>query len=473
MAEELNRKWLIFICVALGVFMSTLDSSIVNLALPYIMKDMDTGLESIQWVVLIYLLTTSSLLLTFGRLSDIKGKRVIYTGGFLVFSVGSLCCAMANTPMFLVLSRSVQGCGASMLMACSPALIVDTFPQKERGKALGMVGAVVAAGLTAGPVIGGVLLDLLSWRSIFYINIPIGLASALAGAILLKGTRADRRNSEPLDKTGSILLAISLTCLLMVLTHLNRWQFVSVKTLGFTLAFVISSLGFIRNEIVTTYPLFDPDLLGIRLFVMPVITSAILFGSLFVIVFMMPFFLVHPCGLSASATGLVMITPFTMLFFISPLSGALYNKTGSRIPCTIGMGLLAVSLFSFTLITPSSSLVSTLWRLALAGIGTALFVSPNSTEAMGAIPVNRRGVAAATVATARNLGMVIGIAVAGLIFNGTFAALNNGTPFKNYSLEVEPFFMAGFHNAMAAGCALATLGIVLTFLRGDDKGGRF
>jgi MFS family permease len=202
---------------------------------------------------------------------------------------------------------------------------------------------------------------------------------------------------------------------------------------------------------------------------LPVIASAVMFAALFIIVFMMPFFLVHPCGLSASATGLVMITPFLMLFFISPVSGALYNKTGSRIPCTIGMGLLACALFSFTRIDPACSLVSSLWRLALAGTGTAIFISPNSTAAMGAIPANRRGIASATVATARNLGMVIGVAIAGLIFSTTFTDLSHGIPFKVYSPAVEPFFMAGFHNAMEAGGVLAALGTVLAFLRGDDR----
>lgn len=471
MAEDEKNKWLIFACVALGVFMSTLDSSIVNIALPYIMQDMETGLETIQWVVVIYLLTVSSLLLTFGRLSDIRGKRMVYTGGFIIFTMGSFLCAMAQTPLFLIISRAVQACGAAMLMACSPALIVDTFPIRERGKALGMVGAVVAAGLTAGPVAGGILLDLFSWRFIFYINIPIGIGATLAGTLILRQPRTDHGKLEPLDKTGSLLLAVSLVCLLVVLTHLNQWQVFSTKTLGFLLAFALAGLGFVRHEAQTPHPLFDPALLKIRLFVLPVITSAILFGSLFVIVFMMPFYLVHPCGLSAAATGLMMVTPFILLFFISPVSGALYNRTGSRVPCTLGMALLALALFAFTRIAPSDGLAAIVWRLVLAGTGTALFVSPNSTAAMGAIPANRRGIASAAVATARNLGMVMGVAVAGLIFTGTFTSLNHGTPFQTYSSSVEPMFMAGFHRAMAAGAFMACLGSILSFLRGDDRPG--
>jgi hypothetical protein len=135
------------------------------------------------------------------------------------------------------------------------------------------------------------------------------------------------------------------------------------------------------------------------------------------------------------------------------------------------MALLALALFAFTRIAPSDGLAAIVWRLVLAGTGTALFVSPNSTAAMGAIPANRRGIASATVATARNLGMVVGVAVAGLIFTGTFTSLNHGTPFQTYSSIVEPMFMAGFHRAMAAGSLMACLGSILSFLRGDDRPG--
>jgi multidrug resistance protein len=172
--------------VGVSIFMSTLDSSIVNVALPYIMEDLSSDVRTVQWVVVVYLLTVSSLLLTFGRLSDIRGRRQIYVIGFLVFTVGSFVCGQAWTSGMLVSARILQGIGASMLMACSPALVVDAFPQTERGKALGMMGAVVAAGLTLGPLAGGMILAWFSWRLIFYINIPIGVMAVLAGILVLK-----------------------------------------------------------------------------------------------------------------------------------------------------------------------------------------------------------------------------------------------------------------------------------------------
>ncbi len=168
--------------------MSTLDGSIVNIALPSIMADFKVSLSVVEWVIVIYLLTITSLLLSFGRLSDIKGRRVIHSSGMMLFSIGSLLCGMAASAHWLIFSRAIQGVGAAMIMACTPALIIDTFPKSSRGKALGMIGAVVASGLTVGPAVGGFILHHFSWRIIFYINIPIGLITGILVFILLNAS---------------------------------------------------------------------------------------------------------------------------------------------------------------------------------------------------------------------------------------------------------------------------------------------
>ncbi|MCK5542227.1 MAG: MFS transporter [Desulfobacterales bacterium] len=463
------NKWIVFLLVATAIFMSTLDSSIVNVALPYIMEDLHTRVYIIQWVVLAYLVTVSSLLLTFGRLSDTRGRKIIYIYGFFIFTLGSFFCSIAQTPFFLIVSRSLQGCGASMLMACSPAIIIDIFPPKERGKALGMMGTVVAAGLTAGPVAGGILLDLFSWRSIFYINIPIGLAALFAGYYILRGTNAEKGNNEPLDRKGSIFLVISICSFIVFLTHLGRWDISSFKSISFFVISFISLSIFIKTEVKSDYPLFDPKLLKIKLFLFPVISSAILFAALFIIIFLMPFYLTYPCSYSASATGFIMITPFIFLFFLSPVAGSIYDKIGSRWLCTIGISLLTISLASFVFINNSSDIISILWRLALAGAGTALFISPNNTAAMNSTPISKRGIASGAVATSRNIGVVIGIAIAGLIFSSTYSNLTGGASFENYTQEMNIFFMTAFKKATIAGTIIAVPGIFFSYMRGDDK----
>lgn len=465
-----EKKWKIFFLVATSIFMSTLDSSIVNVALPFMMQELQTDIQTIQWVVLIYLVTVSSLLLTFGRLSDIHGRQSVYVVGFIMFTAGSLLCGVAQTPLILIVSRAVQGFGASMLMACSPALIVDAFPMKERGRALGLIGAVVAAGLTIGPVLGGIILEYLSWRFIFYINIPIGIAAAIVGIFVLKESHAVKRSREPLDKTGSILLIINLSSLIVFLTQLSKWGMMSSLSFLFAGLFLMTGIGFVVNEAQSSYPLFDLKLLKIRLFLFPVIGSSVLFAALFVIIFMMPFYLTYPCGFSASKTGSIMIVPFLFLLFVSPLSGMLYDRFGSRRLCMIGMSLVMLSLFSLMTLDSSMGVLSILWRIALAGIGTALYVSPNNTAIMSCVPLPRRGIASGAVATARNLGMVIGVALTGLIFSTTFSVLTNGSNLENYQAAMAPAFMISFKRTMVMGAILSIVGIWITFARGKDHG---
>ncbi len=463
-----ENKWKIFFLVATSIFMSTLDSSIVNVALPYMMQDLKTDLQTIQWVVLIYLMIVSSLLLTFGRLSDIKGRKPIYVLGFTIFVAGSWLCAIATTPQFLIVCRGLQGCGASMLMACSPALIVDVFPVNERGKALGMVGAVVASGLITGPVVGGILLEYFSWQYIFYINIPIGISAALGGIFVLKEVQQSEKKKEPMDIKGCILLIIIISSLIIFLTQMSGWGMISIPSFLFFCLFILACIGFIVTEKRSEYPLFDMELLKIKLFIFPVISSVILFAALFAIIFMMPFFLTYPCGFSASKTGLIMIVPFIFLLVISPLSGMLYDKFGSKYLCMTGMGVLTLSLVFLMTLDPEMGYLSILWRIGLAGIGTALYISPNNTAIMGCVPSSRRGIASGAVATARNVGMVIGVALAGLIFTTSFTRLTNGSNLENYLPAMDQFFMQSFKLTMLMGAILSAVGIGVTFARGRE-----
>ena len=461
-------KWRVFTLVAVGVFMSTLDSSIVNIALPVIMKDFSVTLSVIEWVPMIYLLTVSSLLLTFGRLSDIRGKRQVYCLGFLTFVAGSLFCGLADTAGRLIAARAFQGAGAAMIMACSPALVVDAFPPPERGKALGMVGTVVAAGLTTGPALGGLILEYLSWPVIFYINIPIGIAATAVASRILKRISETRRK-EPMDLPGAILLIICFGSLLTGLTHIHDWGGTSFKTVACLFAFVLSSICLAGIETRTPYPVFDPLLLKIRLFTLPILSAVILFASLFFITFLMPFYLVHPMAIPMDKVGGILMIPFFFLFFVSPLAGLMSDRIGSRFLCTLSMALLSVALLLLSGLSPKASVLDIAWRLSLAGIAIGLFISPNSAVAMNAVPPHRRGIASGAVATARNLGMVMGVATAGLVFNTVFQSLSGGIRLRIYHPDMEPFFMAAFQSAMRGGAGLAGLGIVGAFLRGREK----
>jgi EmrB/QacA subfamily drug resistance transporter len=462
-----NRKRKpIFALVAVGIFMCTLDGSIVNIALPIIMNDLTTSLAHIEWVVLIYLFTISSLLLSFGRLSDIKGRRWIQIRGLFLFTAGSLLCAMSANVLFLILSRFIQGIGASMIMACSPAIIMDIFHKNERGKALGMIGAVVALGLSVGPALGGFILTWFSWRFIFYINIPIGIAVSFAAAKLLKGGATDISRKEAFDWAGGFMLALCFGSLLFALTHGYNWGYGSIKFILMLFFSLASLILVVKIEMRVKFPVIEPSLMKIRLFTLPVVSAVIIFASLFIIVFLMPFYLMYPGGYSVKQAGYILVTLFISLLFVSPVAGSISDRIGSRLLCTLGMAILCISFLCMAWLPPAAPPLAIAWRLALAGIGTAVFLSPNSAVTMNSAPVKYRGIAAAMVAMARNAGMVFGVAIAGAIFNSFFYKLSGGHTLRVYTPELQEVFMAAFHYAMAAGAVLSGIGIFVAFMRG-------
>jgi MFS family permease len=217
------------------------------------------------------------------------------------------------------------------------------------------------------------------------------------------------------------------------------------------------------------HPILSRSLFGIRLFTLPILAAILLFAALFCLVFLMPFYLMHPRGLSVQMAGGIMSTLFFALFVISPVSGAMSDRIGSRLFCTIGMALLALALFSLAALQADASLWQIGLRLGLAGIGTALFIPPNSATAMSAVEPRMRGVASGTVAAARNLGMVLGVATAGAIFNNVFHQLSGGLSLKEYDPSMQTIFMQAFHHAMLAGAILAAVGMVVSFLRGPEE----
>ncbi len=462
------NRWQVFFLVAIGIFMATLDGSIVNIAVPTIMEELKVSIAAVQWVVMIYLLIVTSLILSFGRLSDILGRRRIYSTGLAIFSIGSLFCGLSPGIFWLIGSRFVQGLGAAMIMACTPALIVDAFPPAERGRALGFIGSVVASGLTTGPVLGGLLLHFFSWRVIFLINIPIGLITAVIVHSMLKGSQADIKRHETFDWIGALLLAVCLGSLLLAITHGYEWGYASAPILVLTGIFLASTICLILVEQRVVHPILAGDLFRIRLFILPIVAAVILFMSLFSLVFLMPFFLLDPGGFNVDHAGYLMATIFVFLFVVSPISGALSDRMGSRLLCTFGTAIVATALFLLSRLPADASVFAIIWHLALAGIGMAVFIPPNSATALSFIPPHRRGIASATVAAARNLGMVLGVAISGAMFNSSFQRLSGGIQLTIYRPSMESIFMTAFHAAMAGGMAVALFGVIISFLRGPE-----
>lgn len=447
----------VLIAVSVGVFMSTLDGSIVNVALPTIARQFGAGVESLQWVVTSYLLTITSLLPVWGKLADLWGRGKIYTWGFLGFIFGSALCSLAWDVVSLSLFRVVQGLGAAMLMANSMAIISEVYPPQERGKALGLVGTAVSLGSLTGPGLGGLLVGLLSWRSIFYVNVPIGIAGFLLGRRVLVQADQTPTRRVPFDRIGAVLSVTGTLSLLLALGNVSRLGWAHPLVLGgFTLA-VVLALQFIRVETRMQYPLID-----LKLFRNPGVSFGMLAGLLsfiapFFASFLVPQVSQNALGLSPQASGIIMTAMPVVMLIAGPVSGWLSDRTGPTVLTVAGMAVLAAGLFSLSLVGPGMGVADLAWRVGLLGLGMGLFQSPNNSAVLGSVSGPNRGVIGGLLATMRNLGMMVGVAVAATLFAGGLGGQvpSGGT----VPPDLLPAYFASFARTMwiAAGVALVAV----------------
>jgi len=459
--EKPYYKYLVLAIVSVGTFMATLDSSIVNVAMPIVAKEFKVGLGTLQWVVTAYLLTISGLLLAFGRLADILGKNKVYATGFLGFIVGSALCGLADGVWQLVAYRVVQAVGAAMLMANGMGLVTSVFPARERGRALGLGGSMVAAGSLAGPSLGGILVNALGWRSIFYINIPIGIIGFLAGVMLLPKDK-DIAAKQSFDYGGAMLFAGGITSFLLSLSEGQRLGWNSLPVLGLAALAVLLTALFIYVEFKVRQPMIDLTLFKNRLFFAGNAAGLISFVTMFFALFLMPFYLDTVLGLQPYQIGLMM-TPFPLAMLVTaPLSGLASDRLGPLYLTTGGMAVLTIGLASLSTLGINTPLWTVAVRTGLMGIGAGLFQSPNNSSVMGTVPPPKLGVAGGVVATVRNVGMVIGVALAVTLFNTRYEILRQTMTEKAAFVESLSFVFM-----VAAGINI--LGIVVSAVRGRTK----
>jgi EmrB/QacA subfamily drug resistance transporter len=452
------RKWWVLAAVACGTFMATLDSSIVNIALPTLTKELDVDLYQVKWVVIAYLLFITCLVLPFGRLADLVGRKPVFELGFTIFTAGSALCGIAPTLGFLITARVVQAIGASMLMANGPALITSAFPSHERGKALGTMAMVVSAGLISGPSIGGMLISEFGWRSIFWVNIPVGLTGLfLVHRFVAKDVL--NRAKAPFDWAGALLQTVFMVCFIIVFDPprisfsggdafpISRWVMVVIT--------VIFAALFLKIEKEVKAPLLDLSLLGNRTFWTANLASFFTFVSFSSVSVLTPFFLEEVLKLPTRSAGLFMTAiPLTILV-VAPVSGRLSDKLGTQELSFAGALIGALSLLSMSGVFgfgmyEGVSKTGIVLALCSLGLATGLFQSPNNNAIMGAVPPNKLGVASALLATVRNLGLVTGTGLATGLFTWRMSITSDFVASMHFT-----FFVAG---VIALGAMLASLG---------------
>jgi EmrB/QacA subfamily drug resistance transporter len=486
-APPMQRR--IFLTVSAGVFMSTMDSSLVNVALPALMKVFHSSLAVTQWVVLMYLLTITILLVFWGRLAVQWGAGTMYSRGMLLFALGSLLCGVAPSVWLLILFRFVQALGASMMMATGPALIRSIFPPERLGSGLGLIGIATSLGLMTGPVVSGLLLRWVHWRAIFLVTVPVGLFFFLANRRALVhaapplpasgvGIVAGKQERSGLiDRTGALMWAVTVTLTILLATHAATlccgggfaptalfWSW-SVLT-------VLCWMFFLRHETGSSAPLLPLAMFRRRFFAMAVLSSALSFAVLFFVLILTPFYLDRILGLPPDRIGYVMMAVPLSVFVVSPIAGRLHDRFGARIVATAGLvGCLGGILLLAHLDVDSSSL-SVAWRLALMGFGQAMFLSPNSASALAGVSDDQAGVTASLLATARNFGMLAGTALAGLSFALHFAWATGGLDMRDFVPAATPAFMHALQRSFYCAAVIGVIGIAASWLRQGGVSGK-
>lgn len=449
------RRWRIFSVVASGVFLSTMDSSMVNIALPFIMETFHSPLQRVEWVVMSYLLTITATLLIWGYLADRIGRRRIYGSGLLVFTVGALCCSQAPSLSWLIGARFLQAMGAACMMATGPAIIRQTFPPEKLGRALGMIGIAVSAGLMTGPIAGGMLIDLYSWRSLFLFSAPIALAAFLLCCFVVPST-TDRSIAHRFDWLGGASWTLALVLLSLAVTQLNIGPLPKVVTGLLGLGGALSLLFFLYFEKRAPSPLLPLPLFREPFYWKAVFCAVFSFFVLFSVLMLMPFYLGRIQGLSASYIGLTMLAIPVAALAVAPAAGALSDRIGHRFLTSFGLLLSGSGALCLCLLDSGSRLMMVSLILAMIGGGQAMFLSPNSSSLLGKVPVCFAAASAALLATARNLGMLLGIAVTGLIFSLSYHRLTGGLDLKDYDISHQDAFLGAMQNVflIAAGIGL-------------------
>ncbi len=413
-AVDYKRKWYVMAAVAMGVFLATIDGSIVNVALPTLVRAFGTEFAVVQWVVLAYLLTVTTLMLTIGRLGDMLGKKPLYTAGFVVFTLGSVLCGLSPSVYWLIAFRVVQAIGAAMVMALGTAIVTEAFPAAERGRALGIVGSMVSIGIVLGPVLGGLLIGSLSWHWIFYVNLPVGIVGTWVAVRFVPHDRP--AGGQRFDLVGAAVLFASLLALLLGLTLAQRQGFGRPAVLALLGAWLALLALFIAIERRVAQPMIDLNLFRSRLFNVNLLTGLATFVSMSGTAFLMPFYLENVLGYEPRTVGFLLATVPIAVGITAPLSGALSDRLGTRPITVAGLLVLLLGFVAVSTLDVQTTALGYMLRFLPIGVGLGIFQSPNNSAVMGAVPRARLGVASGLLSITRTLGQTAGIATLGALW---------------------------------------------------------
>jgi EmrB/QacA subfamily drug resistance transporter len=412
--SESNRRWWTLGAMCFALFMIMLDNTVTNVALPSIQRDFDASLSALEWTINAYTLTFAVLLVTGGRLGDIFGRRRVFLIGVGIFAAASFTIGFAPSDGFLVASRALQGVGAALMMPGTLSIISHAFPPRERGKAIGIWAGVSAIALAIGPLVGGWLTEDVSWRAIFFLNVPVAV-----GAIAITLFAAEESRDETVDRTldypGIATLTVSLTALVLGLVEGNAWGWGSARIIGLFALAVAAMAAFVAIERRSRAPVVDFAFFRSRQFVAANAVAFLVTFAMFAMFFFLALYMQNILGYSPLETGVRFLPTTLIVMAAGPISGRLSDRIGPRWLITGGLVLIAAALFWQSRITVDTSFGYLLPAFMVMGAGIGLVMSPMSAAVMNAVDRTKAGVASGTLSMFRMVGGTFGVAALGAL----------------------------------------------------------
>ncbi len=459
-----NRKWWTLGAMCFALFMIMLDNTVVNVALPSIQKDLNASISGLEWTINGYTLSFAVLLATGGRLGDIFGRRRMFLFGVIIFTLSSATAGFAPDATSLVVSRIVQGVGAALMMPATLSIITDAFPASERGRAMGMWAGVSALALAVGPVLGGFLTEHVSWRAIFYLNIPVAVGAVTAALFAVRESR-DTSVGREVDYAGVAALTVGLTAMILALVEGNSWGWGSTKIIALLVAAALGLAAFVAIERRVKVPMVDFSLLSDRNFLGAVVVALIVSFSMLGVFFFLALYMQDILGYSPLEAGVRFLPSTLMIVGVAPLAGRLSDRFGPRWLIAGGLAVVAASLYSFSGIAVDSGYLDLLPGFMLLGIGIAMTMSPMTSAAMNAVPVQKAGIASGVLSMFRMVGGSLGVAVTGAIFQARV-----GTSFETAS-PTQFVDALGFAMTICAAVALFGAAVGAVAIRAKKNNG--
>jgi EmrB/QacA subfamily drug resistance transporter len=487
--NEGNRRWWTLAAMCFALFMIMLDNTVVNVALPSIQRDLGASLSGLEWTVNIYTLTFAVLLVTGGRLGDILGRRRMVLFGVVVFALSSAAIGLAPDQGWLVAGRAIQGIGAAFMMPATLSIITVTFPPEERGKAIGTWAGVSALALAIGPVVGGALTEYVSWRAIFFLNLPVAVGAVIVTLFAAQESR-DETSRHSIDWPGIAAISTGLTALVLALIEGNSWGWGSIEIVALLITAAVGLAGFALVEQRVREPMVDFTLFRSASFLGANMVGFIVSFAMLAMFFFTALYMQNILGYSAIEAGVRFLPSTLMIVLIAPLAGRLADRIGPRPPMVAGLSLVTLALFLQTRIDLHTGYGLLLPAFVLMGIGMALVMSPMSTAAMNAVEPQKAGVGSGILSMSRMVGGTFGVAALGALFQhiarsdiahslaGTgvsaaqqerlVASLGTASDGSNMPAVAADAAHNAFIHALASGmwlsAGVAALGAVLAFL---------